>query len=656
MSLSLGKTKSIYISCYDFASCPVNVVRFFAAGKEGLHFPVTCPMLRQTPLFLLFLCSLILSTGGCGTTDPVAPSPTTSPHPVEVKSTETAPSQSVNNNALLPSLEMVKETPRELQDGDLFENVAEQVGVDFVYQNGLEAAHYQLIETLGGGAALFDFDQDGDLDIFVSGGGGFSDPPLVTLGKPGVFYRNDLDADGGAMHFVDVTSEVGLAAAPFYSHGCAVGDYDADGFPDLLVAGHGGCQLFRNEAGKCFTDRTAAAGLIMPSWCVAGAFADIDRDGDLDLYVATYATWQPDATRQCISDRGKRDVCAPAQFAGARDYLWENCGDGTFQDITDGAGITLDGNRGLGVVAVDFDSNGWVDFFVANDVQPNALYSNHGDGRFESTGLVAGVAFSATGKMEGSMGVDVGDFNGDGAPDIHYTNYTLQDNSLAQNDGRGGFTQANSVTNLFHKSTPWVGWGTAFLDLDGDGWEDLIAINGHAGYEYQDGPYFQPSQIFRNQQGKQFKEITARAGPYFSVPHAGRGLAIGDLDNDGGVDLVVVNQNEPVAVLRNRQPYEHWVRLRLRGTQSNRDAVGAKITLVNEKQTLTRWIRGGGGYASHFDFRVLLPWNDSRESEIEVHWPSGGIEWFGNLAPKVTHELVEGQGKEKESAVGAPGE
>ncbi|WP_166822987.1 CRTAC1 family protein [Thalassoroseus pseudoceratinae] len=517
--------------------------------------------------------------------------------------------------------------------------LVEPTGFDFAYQDGSEAGYYQLLESVGGGVALFDFDRDGDLDVFVTGGGYFEEIPIQARGHRSALFRND-----GDWNFVDITEQMGLAEAAFYSHGCTVGDVDADGWDDLFVCGFQGCRLFRNNAGSGFEDVTTKSKLQFDGWGVTGAFADVDRDGDLDLYLVTYADWKPDHTRECKNDQGMRDVCGPTKFPGSRDVLWRNRGDGTFEDISTQAGL-VDRNRGLGIVCADVDDDGWIDLFVVNDVEENQLYLGGPELPFRSVGEIAGVAYSDSGEREGSMGVDVGDFNGDGLADLWYTNYAFQDNSLLQKVPGISYVNVTNVIGLRGTSRRWVGFGTALADLNSDGWQDIFIGNGHVVYERFDSPYYQPAQLFENQQGQQFAEITEKGGPFFSVPHSIRGTAVGDLDNDGGLDLVVVQQNDPVAMLRNRQPAKHWVRVLLQGKESNPNAVGAEVSAPFDGRTLTRWVRGGGGYCSYFDPRILFPQTDPQPVDVTVHWPSGQTEVFRQLEPMRTHKLTEGDGQ-----------
>lgn len=531
--------------------------------------------------------------------------------------------------------------PRPPRPDDWFEDVTERTGIHFEYHDGGTAGFYTLLETVGGGAAMLDFDRDGRMDLFLTGGGEMTGPPIVVHGRSCKLYHND-----GSWHFTDVTHEAGLDDAGLYTHGGAVGDFDRDGYPDLFVGGYHGCRLYRNDRHGHFIDVTASCGIRCPDWNVVGCWADIDNDGWLDLYVLTYADCEPDHKKRCLNDNDVQDVCAPSSHLGSQNRIFRNRGDGTFEDVTARAGL-VPRNKGLGVVAADFNDDGWVDFFVANDAEANQLYFGGPGCRFREEGLMSGVAFSADGAVEGSMGCDVGDFDGDGLPDIFYCNFDGQDNSLCRrNPGGSGFLNIGEMTGMVGVSRPWVGFGTGFADFDNDGWLDIVVSNGHVWYESRKSPYFQPAQLFRNDSGKRFVEVSDKGGPYFSIPHAGRGVAIGDLDNDGALDLVISRQNDPVVVLRGRAPVgKNWFRVELRGAESNPDAVGAKISTTYRGRTLVRWVRGGGGFCSHFDPRVVFPAADGQPRGVSVKWPSGKTEVFAGLAPGETHVLREGTGR-----------
>ncbi len=529
--------------------------------------------------------------------------------------------------------------PRQPAADDWLLDVTKRSGIDFRYRNGEEGQQFTILETVGGGVAMIDYDNDDDLDLFFPGGGIIDAAPIRVAGLPGALYRND-----GNWKFVDVTREAGLADAGDYSHGSSVADFDRDGFADLFVSCYGRNRLYRNDGRGHFIDVTEQAGLDFNGWSTASAWGDVDRDGWPDLFVANYLAWQPVDNDYCGTTNPRiPDVCPPQKYPPTPNRLFRNRGDGGFEDISHHSGIDEPG-KALGVVAADINADGWLDFYVANDVIANRLHLGGPDSRFTETGAISGVAFNEFGAPEGSMGVDFGDYNGDGRGDLWVVNFEMEDNSLYRNDGAGSFTHATVLAGLAGRCRPYVGFGTGFADFDSDGWLDMFVINGHVFYRQGRSPYRQPAFLFRNRGGK-FEDRSDSGGPYFASSHAGRGAAVGDLDNDGAPDLVVVHQNEPVALLKNQRPPEHWVRFKLRGTKCDRDAVGAKLSLHDGEQTHVRWVRSGAGYLSQFDPRIVLPISENWQGDVEVTWPGGRRERFGDLAPGKTNLLVEGDGE-----------
>ena len=574
---------------------------------------------------IVAICALV-----CGCERSAPPSPAG-------KNAEISPIESTNT---LPSDAGPPPAPREARADDWFEDVTERSGVRFTYRNGEDGRQYTILETVGGGVAMIDYDNDDDLDLFFPGGGRISSSPLKISGLPGALYRND-----GDFKFVDVTAEAGLADAAGYTHGCAVADFDRDGFPDLFVTGYGCGRLYRNNGRGSFEDVSASAGLALDSWSTAAAWADLDRDGWPELFVANYLAWKPSDNEPCNdSASGIRDVCPPQNYPGVSDQLFHNRNGQTFEDITDAAGIRR-ADKGLGVLAADVDEDGWIDFYVANDVLANRLYLGRGGLKFEERGALSGTAASEYGAPEGSMGVDFGDYNGDGRGDLWVVNFEMEDNSLYRNDGGDSFTHATVLAGLGGRCRPLVGFGTGFADFDSDGWLDLYVINGHVYYRVGRSPYRQPAFLFRNFSKGLFADVSESAGPYFSVPHAGRGAAVGDLDNDGALDLVIVHQNEPVALLRNCQPPEHWLRIKLRGEACDREAIGAKVTFEHGGRSLVRFVRSGAGYLSQSDLRILFPVSESDALDVSVVWPGGKREVFRGLSSGKTNVLAEGTGE-----------
>jgi hypothetical protein len=541
---------------------------------------------------------------------------------------------------LAPDDESTREIPRrERRADDWFDDVTPSSGVEFRHHSGRDAGKFTMVETFGGGVGLLDYDVDGDLDIFCVGGGSIS-PSLEFSGARCRLFRNE-----GNFRFLDVTEPAGLDVAIDYSHGVAVGDVDNDGRPDLFVTCYGRSRLFMNVGRGRFEDATDRSNVDVRGWHTAACLADVTSDGLSDLFVAGYLQWAPDPAEYCRDPQsGLRDVCMPGSFPGAQDRLFVGVGGGKFVDATRRAGLRADG-KGLGAVVADFDENGHLDIYVANDVDHNHLYLGRGTGEFTEAAGVAGVAGNEFGVAEGSMGVDAGDYNGDGRLDIVVTNYEFEDNSLYRSEGGGLFTHVTVPTGLAGVFRPFVGWGTLFVDADLDGRPDLLVVDGHVTYRNRQSPFRQPAFLFRNQGGTRFENVTDQAGPWFSVPHSARGVAAGDLDNDGAVDLVVSELDGPISILRNLKTPRNWVGVRARGVQSGTDAVGTRVR-VSDSSLAAATIVGGRSYLSASDSRLVFPVldDDRARADVEVRWPSGEVEVFRDLATKGYRVVTQGTG------------
>jgi len=514
-----------------------------------------------------------------------------------------------------------------------FVDVTKEAGLAaFRNVQGGVAAKPHILEVMGGGAAFLDYNGDGNLDIllvrgstierFRQGGG----DPVCAL------YRGD-----GRGHFVDVTEAAKLNARG-WGMGVAVADYDNDGRDDIFITGYGRNFLYHNRGDGSFEEAAAQAGVEKTTWSLGAAFADLDRDGNLDLYVANYIEYPldrlPKRDASC-NYRGFPVFCGPRGLPGARDALYLGDGKGHFRDVTAERGIDPEKSYGLGVVIADYDNDGWPDIFVANDLQANLLYRNLGRGKFEEVAVGAGAAFSEDGIEEGSMGVDFGDFNNDGWLDLYYTNSSYQTNTLLDNNHDGSFTNVTNPAGHGQSTYLYVGWGTAFADLDNDGWEDLFVVNGHLypeadrfamGLEYK-----QRSLLFFNQGGKTFREAGLQLG--LNQLWKSRGLAIGDYDNDGKPDLLINNLDDAPVLLHNASPNgNHWLLVRCVGSQSNRSGVGARLTLRTGQSQQIREIKAGTSYLSSNDLRVHFGMGSNNRADLlEIRWPSGKVQKLENV-------------------------
>ncbi len=546
---------------------------------------------------------------------------------------------------------------------DVFDDVTAASGINFAYRNGEEVQppHLTILESLGGGGAVIDYDGDGLMDIFLCGGGHFGGKDnKQILGHPCKLFRNT-----GNFKFTDVTEAVGLGTLAegkpwFYSHGAAVADYDRDGWPDLLVSGWGRVALFHNEpagqGGRKFVDVSAAAGLAEGiTWATSTAWADFDGDGLPDLFICQYVDWSFENNPACNYDGKTPDVCPPKKFKGLPSKIYRNMGNGKFVDVSAEAGIQKGGehaSKALGVVVVDVNLDGKPDVYVANDTVANFLYVNKsepGKIRFAEQGMLSGVALDGSGSPNGSMGLDAGDPEGTGKPALWVTNYENEFHALYRNrsvENKALFVFATQATGIGVIGQKYVGWGTGFVDLNLDGWEDIVINNGHAIRFPTTASRQQNPVLFLNREGK-FTDATKRGGPYFQQPHLSRGSLLVDLDNDGRCDQVVCNMNEPAAVLRNVLPNEghHWLGIQLKG-EGNRDIVGARVIVEAAGRTQTRFAKGGGSYASSPDRRFVFGLGKADTiTKLTVIWPNGAKQEWTDVPLDRYHVATQGAAK-----------
>ncbi|WP_165248815.1 FG-GAP-like repeat-containing protein [Paludisphaera soli] len=520
-----------------------------------------------------------------------------------------------------------------------FVDDAEAAGLKFAFDSGMSPIRH-LPETMSGGVGLLDFDGDGRLDVYCVQGGPFP-PPADSQSCADRLFRNK---GGGA--FEDVTTQAGIAAMPGgYGHGVAVGDYDGDGRPDLFITRWRSYALYRNRGDGTFEDLTARAGLGGDrDWPTSAAFADLDGDGDLDLYVCHYLAWDSDAPEPCYDEKRSAYVyCGPTRFLRRPDHAFRN-DRGVFTDVTEEAGFIDPHGQGLGVVICDLDGDGKVDVFVANDQSANFLYRNLGGFKFEEIGEFSGVSTSADGSYQASMGVALGDPDGDGRPDLMVTNFYNEGTTLYANLGGMAFADHSTSSGLIVPSRYMLGFGLALVDVNADGRLDVVSTNGHVDDFSPDEPYRMPTQLLLGAANGRYVDATRQAGPALAVERLGRGLAAGDLDNDGRVDLVLVPQNGPLAFLRNAtEGGGRWLILGLEGTASNRDAVGAKVTVRASGRPQTAWRIGGGSYQSANSPALHFGVGDAADvEEVEVAWPSGKVQSFGRLKTDAAYLLREG--------------
>jgi tetratricopeptide (TPR) repeat protein len=525
-----------------------------------------------------------------------------------------------------------------------FVDDAQTAGLRFSYDNGLSPLR-QMPETMGGGIGLLDYDGDGWLDVYVVQGGRFPLPADATASCDGGGDR--LFRNRGDGTFEDATARSGISALRRgYGHGVAVGDVDNDGHPDLFLTRWRSYALYRNRGDGTFEDITESWGLGGDrDWPTSAAFADLDGDGDLDLYVCHYLEWDSEHPSICRDEERQANIfCNPRDFKARPDHLFRNDG-GRFVDVTKEAGIVDEDGRGLGVVACDFDADGHPDLFVANDLSAKLLFRNRGGLRFEEVGHLSGVASNAGGLYQASMGVACGDLDGDGRPDLAVTNFYNEYTALYLNLGGGVFSDQTASLGLALPSRYRLGFGVAFLDANNDGRLDLATANGHVDESRSGGPWRMCAQLFLGaEQGLRLVDVTERAGTPWQVPLLGRGLAVGDLDNDGCLDLLILPQNQPLAYFRNRTEGGRSLTLKLEGGPSNRDAIGARVVVDAGGRRRFAWRLGGGSYQSSSDPRLHFGLGTSdRVQSVEVLWPSGRIDRYTGLEPGGGYRLREGE-------------
>lgn len=535
----------------------------------------------------------------------------------------------------------------------IFIDATKEAGIRFTHNNGASGQLY-LPEIMGAGTALLDYDHDGDLDVYLVQGGELSregqDPQKTPLELKDRLYRNDLiiQEDGSrTLGFTDVTIQA-FINAPGYGMGVATGDYNNDGWVDLYVTNYGANQLWKNNRDGTFSDVAQQAGVRVEAWSTSAAWVDYDRDGWLDLFVCNYVDFNFNNHKACYDkNSGALGYCSPTAYPAVVDRLLHNNRDGTFTDVSAASGIARHFGAALGVICSDLNRDGWVDIYVANDATANLYWVNQKNGRFENQALLNGCAFNHSGVAEGSMGVDAGDFDGDGDEDLFMTHIAAETNTLYVNDGRGVFEDTTSRARLSVPSRELTGFGTAWFDYDNDGWLDLFVANGDV-FQTKVKDQLQQNQLFRNQGNGVFQEVTGHAGSVLDLLEVSRGAAFGDIDNDGDTDILVTNNAGPCRLLLNQVDSRNsWLGIRLLGSHSRREETNARVEVLRSDGTsLWRRAHTDGSYCSANDPRILVGLGaDTKVAAVRVHWPTGDVEQWTQLEINQYVDLRQGTGK-----------
>jgi hypothetical protein len=525
-----------------------------------------------------------------------------------------------------------------------FTDITDKAGIHFKHNTGAYGKKF-LPETMGSGVCFIDYDNDGWQDILLINS---MDWPGHKTGNsfPALYHNNH---DGT---FTDVTRQAGLAIE-MYGLGCAVGDYDNDGFDDIYITTVGSNHLFRNLGNGKFADVTAKAGVADPGFSASAAWVDYDNDGKLDLFVAHYVVWSPENDQYCSLDNKNKSYCTPQRFKGESSTLFHNRGDGTFENVTRKAGLYDPGSKALGVALLDYDNDGWMDLFVSNDTEPNKLYHNNHNGTFTDVAVAAGLAYGEAGTARAGMGTDAADYDNSGWQSLVLGNFTNEGMSLYHNDGSGLFTDQAPSTGIARMSTKSLTFGTLFFDYDLDGMPDILAINGHVSDDISvvqpNVKYAQPPHLFHNLGKNHFEEVTTKVGSALPKPIVGRGAAYADIDNDGDLDLVITANGGKARLLRNDNGNQNdFLRIKMVGTKSNRDGIGAKVTVkTSAGPRLFGMVKTGSSYLSQSELPLTFGLGKpvpGRTVSVEVVWPSGRKDSLANVKANQFITVQEGKG------------
>jgi hypothetical protein len=523
-----------------------------------------------------------------------------------------------------------------------FRDITAQAGIRFTHNNGAFGKKW-LPETMGPGCAFIDYDNDGYPDILLINGEDFPGHAHAGATTLKLFHNN------GNGTFTDVTRKAGLDV-PMFGLGVAIGDYDNDGFDDIFVTALGQSHLFHNNGNGTFTDVTKSAGLWGPNeFSTGAAWVDYDRDGKLDLVVANYVQWTEQGDIYCTLDGSRKSYCTPESYKGTPVRLWHNAGGGKFEDTTKKAGLGDPTSKSLGITILDYNGDGWPDILIANDTQPNKLYLNKKDGTFEERGIFAGVAFSEDGVARAGMGVDAADYDRSGRPSVLVSNFSNQMVSLFHNEGNGLFVDEAPQSEVGRATLVTLGFGCFFFDYDNDGWPDIFVADGHIEDQIEKVQkrvtYAEPAHLFRNLGGGKFEEVTAKMGAAFAAPRVARAAAYGDIDNDGALDILLTTNGGPALLFHNEGGSNQSLRIKLVGTKSNRDGIGAVVRVNSGSDKQWKMLRSGSSYLAQSELVVTFGLGAQKSAEsIEIQWPSGQVDKLSNVDAGQTITVQESKG------------
>jgi hypothetical protein len=522
-----------------------------------------------------------------------------------------------------------------------YRDITAQAGINFKHNDGAFGKKY-LPETMGPGCAFIDYDNDGWPDILLINGENWpGHPGAATTPK---LYQNNHDGT-----FTDVTRKAGLAV-PMYGMGAAIGDYDNDGFDDIFISALGQSHLFHNNGNGTFRDVTKSAGLLgVTGFSTSAAWVDYDRDGKLDLVVANYVDWSEKGDLFCTIDGTHKSYCTPESYKGSTARLWHNLGNGKFEDATQKAKLYDPNSKGLGIAILDADGDGWPDILLANDTQPNKLYINQHDGTFAEKGVSAGIAFSEDGVARAGMGVDATDYDRSGKPSIIISNFANQMLSLYHNEGNDLFVDNAPTSDVGRATLVTLGFGCFFFDYDNDGWQDIFVADGHIEDAIERVQkrvrYAEPPHLFRNLGGGKFQEVTQTLGAEFASPKVARGAAFADVDNDGFLDILLTTNGGRAYLFHSQNGSNHSLRIKLVGTKSNRDGIGADVRVISGNDNQIKTVHSGSSYLSQSELTLTFGLNSAVKADsVEIKWPSGGVEKLANVNAGQTVTIQEGKG------------